>query len=67
MITAPEPVITIIPPGGREEMPERRALAGPYRPYRPEDGGVLRTPLEKRRRRRRPDEPLRGRLVDFLS
>ncbi len=67
MITAAQPVITIIPPDGREERLERRALTGSYRPYRPEDGGVLRTPLEKRRRRRRPDEPLRGRLVDFLS
>ncbi len=67
MVTAIRPVITIILPDGREEPAERRAAAGPYRPYRPADGGRLRTPLEKRRRPRVRDEPWRGRLVDFLS
>ncbi len=66
MITAIEPVVTIILPDGREETAERRAQAGVYRPYRPEDGGHLRTPVERRRRRRRRDEPWRGRILDIL-
>ncbi len=67
MITAIEPVVTIVLPDGRGERPERRAQAGPFRPYRPEDGGPPHPLLERRRRRRRPDEPWRGRLVDLLS
>ncbi|HFA59249.1 MAG TPA: hypothetical protein ENJ83_01020 [Rhodospirillales bacterium] len=67
MITAVTPAVTIILPDGREEVPERRAQAGPYRPYRPEDGGRVHPPAERRRRPRRRDEPWRGRLLDILS